>query len=62
MNEFLSKRARKMSQFKKMGYGGLWYAITKYHGGKYAVMERSGYNEEKIEELAKELEKIVRKL
>ncbi len=49
----------RMIEIKK---GGLQSAINKYHGGKYAILERLGYNEKMREKLARELETIVGEL
>ena len=49
-------------EFVKMGRGSLNQAMYSYYGGKYAVMERIGYNEAKIQELASELEEILKEI
>ncbi len=46
----------------KMGKSSLTSAISLHYGGRTSVMERIGYNERKIEELAGELEEIVREI
>ncbi len=50
------------TQLRKTGKDRLVNSMYKDYGGKYAVMERIGYNERKIEELAGELEEIVREI
>lgn len=47
------------NKLRSIGMGGLLSGITKYHCGLNSVRERIGYNEQKREELARELEQII---